>query len=753
MVDAATARAKWTVMVYMAAGDDAQLDGHAVNDLQEMERAAVGPDIDVVVQIDRYWPARGQRYRIGTNGAELLDANVVTPSSPERPTRSSPEARAAVRSLNMGSGATLKAFFDWVLEHHPAERYALVLWGHAYGLGFGRDHGDPMKLTELRDAIAHFATRPDRDKQVSRRLNLLGANACAMSYIEAACELSDHVDFIAASQVGVPFTGWPYHEILGGLTGRMTTEAFGRLIVDRYLAQFGSSSEGQRRAMSLLRLEHAAALAGPFAELAKAVQATVCSTGATATASAARAHVRAAFLATAAGDVRPLLDLYDLCEELIGVSLDLKALGADASLDALASAARKVQTEINPLKDHPMVFIGPTAGAEGLHGIGVFAPFVTAEGDLKRLGLSDGVPEGRAEYEQLSLVRGTVWPSLVFDSLRSEIPSDVLNAIDGSGASSRSDRAAVAQMLVSVDSVFDVLDRRIAATAAKVLAAMPDRMTAEERLAARRPEAVAPLGMLQLLRESALEKALAPPAVPAALSATAGASQAQPSSGSSQSSAQAAQVASPGSIADAASAFRSFEATLADTEATLRRTLTNGTFGLGPAMGAGHDKADLGVGHDKADLGAGHDKADLGAGHDKADLGVGHDKADLGPPASVQEPSASTVTMNLFGQVARAMQAIERATSEAETVAALGLIGSAPTPALEPLVNGAKTYGRVERAFRTLAESSTEARRTLRRVVSHPAYGFGPGNAGLDAEARRALARASGLSSATLTLL
>ena len=132
MVDAATARAKWTVMVYMAAGDDAQLDGHAVNDLQEMERAAVGPDIDVVVQIDRYWPARGQRYRIGTNGAELLDANVVTPSSPERPTRSSPEARAAVRSLNMGSGATLKAFFDWVLEHHPAERYALVQIGRAH---------------------------------------------------------------------------------------------------------------------------------------------------------------------------------------------------------------------------------------------------------------------------------------------------------------------------------------------------------------------------------------------------------------------------------------------------------------------------------------------------------------------------------------------------------------------------------------------------------------------------------------------
>ena len=51
-----------------------------------------------------------------------------------------------------------------------------------------------------------------------------------------------------------------------------------------------------------------------------------------------------------------------------------------------------------------MVYTNAAAGAEGLHGIGVFAPFVTADNDLKRLGLADGVPEGRDEYEQLALV-------------------------------------------------------------------------------------------------------------------------------------------------------------------------------------------------------------------------------------------------------------------------------------------------------------------------------------------------------------
>jgi hypothetical protein len=761
MANPVTAQAKWTVMVYMAAGDDAELDAHAVSDLQEMERAGVGSDINVVVQIDRYWPARGQRYRIDGNGAELLDANVVTPPDPKEPVRSMPRGRAAARSLNMGSGATLKAFFDWVLEHHPADRYALVLWGHAYGLGFGRDHGDPMTLTELRGAIEHFAGQlpPDAERK-ERKLDLLGANACAMSYIEAACELNGCVDFIAASQVGVPFTGWPYQSILGGLTGAMTTEAFGRLIVDRYVAQFGASPKGQHRAMSLLNLQRAKTIARPFADFAQAVNDVVCGTGANAT--TARAHVRSAFLATAAGDVRPLLDLYDLCEELIGVSLDLKVLAADPSLDALERCARIVQGEVNPLKAEPMVFTHAGTGTEGLHGLGVFAPFVTADADLKRLGLADGVPEGRTEYEQLNLVKQTRWPSLVFDGLRSGLPTDVVTAIEGSGASSRGDRTAVAQMLVSVDSVFDVLDRRIAATTAKVLAAMPEKMTAEERLAARRPEVVAPLGVLQLLRQTALEKALAPPAVPAVMTATAGGGQAQQSSAASQTPTQSPSVTPPGSIADAASAFKSFEATLADMEATLRRTLTNGTFGLGPALGAGERKPDLGAGEHKADLGAGERKPDLGVDQDNpglasgpksGNLDAGERKPDLGPAVQVTEPSAGTVTMSLFGQVAKSMQALEQATTEAETVAALGLLGSATSPALEPLLTGAKTRGQVERAFRTLAEASNEARRTLRRVVSHPAYGFGPGDTALDVESRRALARASGLNSTTLALL
>ena len=45
-------------------------------------------------------------------------------------------------------------------------------------------------------------------------LELLGTNACSMSYLEAAFELKDVVSLMVASQITVPFAGWPYNVIL-----------------------------------------------------------------------------------------------------------------------------------------------------------------------------------------------------------------------------------------------------------------------------------------------------------------------------------------------------------------------------------------------------------------------------------------------------------------------------------------------------------------------------------------------------------
>ena len=56
-------RRNWTVMVYMAADKNAELDAVAVQDLREMESGA-NDNAYVVVQINRAWPDSFQRYEI-----------------------------------------------------------------------------------------------------------------------------------------------------------------------------------------------------------------------------------------------------------------------------------------------------------------------------------------------------------------------------------------------------------------------------------------------------------------------------------------------------------------------------------------------------------------------------------------------------------------------------------------------------------------------------------------------------------------
>ena len=61
----------------------------------------------------------------------------------------------------MGAKKTLEDFLAWGATMFPAENYFLVLWGHAYGLGFGRDHGDKLTLKELTGGARQVPARTE----------------------------------------------------------------------------------------------------------------------------------------------------------------------------------------------------------------------------------------------------------------------------------------------------------------------------------------------------------------------------------------------------------------------------------------------------------------------------------------------------------------------------------------------------------------------------------------------------------------
>ena len=214
---------------------------------------------------------------------------------------------AAPPDTNMGTMEALADFLT-IARKYPAQRYCLVLWGHAYGLGFGRDHDEALTLDDLRKALR---------SQNGKKLELLGANACAMSYAEAAYELREATDYLVASEIAVPLAGWPYETILKSITQKTTSEQLGTVITDAYVSHFNSSLGGERVAMTLSRPPRADKPADTSVSARRRARRGARSGR---TASQRLMHLRTAFRTTAAGDVRPVIDLKSLCNEIEDLS-------------------------------------------------------------------------------------------------------------------------------------------------------------------------------------------------------------------------------------------------------------------------------------------------------------------------------------------------------------------------------------------------------------------------------------------------
>jgi hypothetical protein len=755
---------KWTVMVYMAAQDSAELDEHAVRDLREMERVGSSETVKVVVQINRPWPGRPQRYKVLQGKSELDDKAIV--------------------HTEMGKPEALEEFLSWALDWYPADHYFLVLWGHAYGLGFGRDHDDPLTLRELTDALSAFRDKRAKKQSGNPALDLLGANACAMSYAEAAYELQGRVQYLVASQIAVPFAGWPYASILNRINHATRPEHLGKAVVDSYLNHFTASSVGARVAMTLLNISAVEGLQPLVRDLARCINDATASN--TPFDSNRLAHVRTAFLATAAGDVRPLIDLYDLCEELQGLCTDLEILeeGEQAPVAALREAAAQLLKFVEPQEEVTKIFASSSPDSaepssrlvvfhkrhpdlDGLHGLGIFAPFVTDEQALKRLGLVDSTSGGpiaaRELYKNLNLVRQTVWPKLVFEDLRQELSPEIVDDVEVAGTTTRADRSAITQMLISVDSAFNKFDRTLATTQARADRGLRNARPEYRQETQATPAAlVARFRLLRLFQQAHADAVLKKDPRDAGTVVNSG-PRAPGTSAVSQVAASPASLPTVAPVADeVVAALRTLESAVGEIERTTKRALTHATFGLGPPRGG---KPGLGDPFVKSGLGDPFVKSGLGDPFVKSGLGDPFVKSGLGDPfvksglgavvaslaADALSPTRSVVL--LFALVGEALAELERAVAGVEGTAAMVLAEQLEAPGVEFKLQLEVCKERISSAFRVLEAASNTARRTLRRVLADPVYGLGPGLRGVGLEQRQELADAGGLSSRNLVLL
>jgi hypothetical protein len=728
----------WTFMVYMAAEQSRDLDSVAVRDLREMERGCRDNDnINVVVMLDRHWPG-AQMYEVTGKGSRLI--------------------RQFPGRTNMGDGKTLKKFLTTVAKSpkYRATNYCLILWGHAFGLGFGRDHDDPLVLPELKKALTRFReVRKYRRPKTDGRLEILGTNSCSMSYLEAAFELRESADLMIASQITVPFAGWPYDVIFQRMRHSAKPDFLSKLVVDAYVTQFDDLPGGDRLAMTVLNLVAARGLDKALEELAQAIDAEIVSSGFN---SKTLAYLRDLFMGSAAGDVRPLIDLTTLLRSLAPEKDPLSekiAVKARTLLDLLHVKTKHRPRLVECCGAHPDL-------RDDLLGIGIYAPFVTDKGIVGRLGLSDAperhgpkaVLNGKQQYERLDIFprrEKAAWPRLVYEGLRRTIPADLIFAIDGISELQSGDRADVAQIIMSIEASLNQFDRAVEKAKDGIKFALVGSKPNGSKPNGSKPKTIKFTRSGPPASFSAAWLRLITPVSPDAIA------EPQPFKRAVASARYQAQVYAVAAskptptVSTIVENLIAVENALSQVEKVTRRGLIHARFGLGLLS-----PAPSGFGQEPPKSGDGQEPPKSGDGQEPPKSGDGQEppKSGDGLPGSI--PAAGDLRVDrglqrvagLFGEVGRAMQDLEQALADTEHVARASLVVSpAPTQTFEAAAM------QLRAKFLVLEDASARARRTIRRALVHPIYGLGPSEGQLTFDVRQDLASRGGLDRRRLKLL
>jgi hypothetical protein len=193
---------EWTVIVYSAA-DDEVLEENMWFDLNEMELVGSNPQMNIVVQIDRYTGAftgdgdwtDTRRYLITQdNDLEHITSPVVQ----------------SVGEVDTGNSQTLIDFVTWAVQNYPAQKYALVMSDHGGGWTGGFSDMSAASYSDL--SIPEIVSSVEQIRQNTGidKFELIGFDACLMGQIEVFGSLYPYSNYMIASEEVEPGYGWSY---------------------------------------------------------------------------------------------------------------------------------------------------------------------------------------------------------------------------------------------------------------------------------------------------------------------------------------------------------------------------------------------------------------------------------------------------------------------------------------------------------------------------------------------------------------
>ena len=489
------------------------------------------------------------------------------------------------------------------------------------------------------------------------------------------------------------------------------------------MESYKNAFEPRSVSLTLLNLKHAHALHPLLKNVVDALNPVITTNG-------VRDQIANAFLDTAHGEVRPLIDLVDLCEKLMKIKKTDVVTAATALHDFLSPAAPD-----RLIVEHP-------SDLDGLHGLGIFVPSVTGAADLTRLELS------KTNYEKLRLVNGTDgWADLVYEGLNDALEPlnrAVAEFVNGTGAVTREDRTGVAQLLLSVLRSFARLESTVMASEKTVMGVLNGNGGAEPPAAT---GTKTPRQRHEKTEELETRSVFGPPY----LRLASGFSQQFSSTAETRSATQRGEsraVEPPEvKLMKAVLPLANIEDAVANFERTAKKVLTHSRLGLGgtkPDMGG--TKPDMGG--TKPDMGG--TKPDMGG--TKPDMGG--TKPDMGLSSGLDLGEFDNGVTGLFKQVVSSLQRLEEAVMKLERDVKLALMSSPKNGvnASELKDFELRLREQLKGSFRELTDVAVNAKLTLGAALRHPSEGLGPAE-GLGADERQQLAIFAGLSSRNLQLL
>lgn len=190
-----SATGSWTLMYYLAVDNDTETGlSTQLLRLAKAQQAVSGVNIVALADGNRCWGS--STCQSGPNSRYYRFQDGL-------PQISLPPDCQSVNmcELNTGSPSTLREFVQWSQANAPADRYALIIYGHGSGVsGLALDQknkeydgGDPdldqLSLAEVRQALDGLI-----------KLDVLFAYACLMATIEAGYEWRSIAEYYVASE-------------------------------------------------------------------------------------------------------------------------------------------------------------------------------------------------------------------------------------------------------------------------------------------------------------------------------------------------------------------------------------------------------------------------------------------------------------------------------------------------------------------------------------------------------------------------